>query len=201
MNLRQVHWYVLKGLQLIIVFGAISVAVASQEIRAQDQLPAPPPMRTIPEADRNQLNEAKDPKARIRRTVELAGVHLQRAEAAASQQRYDSSLMELGNYLALIDEGFRFLARLNTDRGKTRDLYKRIELTLRAQGPRLTVMRRATPLEYATRMKEVEDFAREGRTDALNAFYGHTVVRDGPHKKPDEGDKPKDPPNKPERQP
>jgi hypothetical protein len=200
MNLKQTLRHVLKGLSLTIVTGAISVAVAGQEIRDQDQLPAPPPLRTIPKADRNQLNAAKDPKARIRRTVELADVHLQRAEADASQQRYDSSLMELGNYLALIDEGFKFLSRLNSDRGKIRDHYKHIELALRAHGPRLTAMRRATPLEYATRMKEVEDFAREGRTDALNAFYGHTVVRDGRQKKPDAGDKPKDP-NKPERQP
>jgi hypothetical protein len=199
-NLRQIQRYLLKGLQLIMVIGAISVAVVSQETKPQDQLPAPPPLRTIPEADRNQLNEAKDPKARIRRTVALADAHLQRAEAAASQQRYDSSLMELGNYVALIDDGFKFLARLNSDRGKVRDHYKYIELALRAHGPRLTAMRRATPLEYATRMKEVEDFAREGRTDALNAFYGHTVVRDGPNEKPGEGDKPKDP-NKPERQP
>ena len=72
---------------------------------------------------------------------------------------------------------------------------------MRAQGPRLTAMRRATPLEYATRMKEVEDFAREGRTEALNAFYGQTVVRDGRPKKADEDNKAKGTPNKPERQP
>lgn len=198
MNLRQIQRYVIKGVQLIIVTGAISVAVVSQETRTQDQLPAPPPLRTIPAADRNQLNEAKDPKARMRRTVALADAHLLRAEAAATQQRFDSSLMELGNYLALIDDGFKFLSQLNSDRGKVRDHYKYIELALRAHGPRLTAMRRATPLEYATRMKEVEDFAREGRTDALNAFYGHTVVRDGRPRKPEEGSKPKDP-NKPER--
>jgi hypothetical protein len=169
-----------------------------QETKPQEQLPAPPPMKTIPEADRLQLNEARDPKTRIRRTIELSDLHLQRAETAANQQRYDASLMELGNYLALIEDGFKFLARLNSDRGKARDHYKHLELALRSQGPRLTAMRRATPLEYATRMKEVEDFAREGRTDALNAFYGHTVVRDA-RKKPEEADKPKDAPNKPER--
>ena len=59
-------------------------------------------------------------------------------------------------------------------------------------------MRRATPLEYATRIKEVEDFARDGRTEALNAFYGHTVVRERP-KTPPEDSKTKA--NKPERQP
>lgn len=196
MNLRLIGRYVLEGLQVTLVLGAISASVAGQEAKASDQLPAAPPMRAIPQLERNQLNEAKDSKARIRLTIELANAHLQRAEVAASQQRYDPALIELGNYLGLIEDGFKFLSRLNAERGKTRDLYKHIELALRAQGPRLTVMRRATPLEYATRMKEVEDFARDGRTDALNAFYGHTVVRDPKPKKPEEENKPKDP-NKP----
>lgn len=200
MNLRPIDRFVVRGLQLIIVAGALCAGALGQDLSPQDQRPAPPPMKTIPEADRIHLNEAKDPKERIRRTIDLADLHLQRAETAATQQRYDASLMELGNYLALIEDSFKFLARLNSDRGKARDHYKHIELALRAQGPRLTAMRRATPLEYATRMKDVEDFAREQRTDALNAFYGHTVVREG-HRKPDEGDKPKDTPNKPERQP
>ncbi len=39
-------------------------------------------------------------------------------------------------------------------------------------------MRRTTPLEFAVWIKQVEDFARDGRTEALNSFYGHTVVRD-----------------------
>jgi hypothetical protein len=39
-------------------------------------------------------------------------------------------------------------------------------------------MRRITPLEFAVWIKHVEDFARDGRTEALNSFYGHTVVRE-----------------------
>lgn len=200
MKFRLIDRNILKGLQLIIVAAALCAGALGQEVKPQDQMQAPPPMKTIPEADRILINEAKDPKARIRRIIDLSDLHLQRAEAAATQQKYDASLMELGNYLALIDDAFRFLAGLNADRGKARDHYKHLELALRAQGPRLTAMRRATPLEYATRMKEVEDFAREQRTDALNAFYGHTVEREV-HKKLDEGDKPKDTPAKPERQP
>ncbi len=53
-----------------------------------------------------------------------------------------------------------------------------LELALRSDGPRLTTMRRTTPLEYAVWIKKVEEFARESRTEALNSFYGHTVVRE-----------------------
>lgn len=183
---------------LLTLMAAATGACLAQDSRPIDQLPAAPPMRTIPEAERTQLNDVSDSKSRIKKTVAFADAHLLRAETAANQQQFDLSLRELGNYLGLLEDAFKFIARLNSgDRGKSRDLYKHLELALRGHGPRLTVMRRATPLEYAMRMKEVEDYAREGRTDALNAFYGHTVVRDTPPSKPEEKPKP-DPPN-PER--
>jgi hypothetical protein len=81
-------------------------------------------------------------------------------------------------YQALIENALQFLSSFKRDSNKTRDLYKRLELALRADGPRLTAMRRTTPLEFAVWIKKVEDFARDGRTEALNSFYGHTVVRE-----------------------
>jgi hypothetical protein len=86
----------------------------------------------------------------------------------------------------------QFLSTFKRDSNKTRDLYKRLELALRADGPRLTAMRRITPLEFAVWIKHVEDFARDGRTEALNSFYGHTVVREQKSDKIDE--KPKETP-------
>ena len=81
-------------------------------------------------------------------------------------------------YHALIENALDFLSTFKRDSNKTRDLYKRLELALRSHGPRLTAMRRITPLEFAVWIKKVEDFARAGRTEALNSFYGHTVVRE-----------------------
>jgi hypothetical protein len=54
-------------------------------------------------------------------------------------------------------------------------------------------MRRITPLEFAVWIKRVEEFARESRTEALNSFYGHTVVREDekPNEKPKESPTPK----------
>jgi len=55
--------------------------------------------------------------------------------------------------------------------------------------PRLTTMRRETPLEYAVWIKKTEEFARAARTEVLNTFYGHTVVREEknkPQEKPKE---------------
>ena len=94
----------------------------------------------------------------------------------------------------MIEDALEFLSSVKRDNNKTRDLYKRLEIALRADGPRLTTMRRMTPLEYAVWIKKVEEFARDSRTEALNSFYGHTVVheREGANDKPIE--KPKETP-------
>ena len=82
-------------------------------------------------------------------------------------------------YWALIEDMFWFHEdKANATATRRRDLYKRLELALRAHGPRFSTMRRSTPAEYAVWIKEIEDFARKGRTEALNSFYGHTVLRE-----------------------
>ena len=88
-------------------------------------------------------------------------------------------------YWAIIEDVFTFMRTIDRDNNRKRDLYKRLELSLRAHGPRLSIMRRSTPSEYAVWIKEIEDFARKGRTEALNSFYGHTVIHDGPQKATD----------------
>jgi hypothetical protein len=161
---------------LMVLCSSASPAVA-QEARIQDQT-APPPLKIITRNDRIQLDEVKDSKARVRVTLELAEAHLENAETQTSHLNYDEAAAEAGKYSALIEDVFVLLGTLKQDSNKTRDLYKRVELTLRAQGPRLNLMRRTTPAAYAVWIKEIEDLARRGRTEALNSFYGHTVVRD-----------------------
>jgi hypothetical protein len=85
-------------------------------------------------------------------------------------------------YWALMEDLIDYLSTVKRDNDKTRDIYKRLEMSLRAHGPKFALMRRGTPAEYAVWIREIEDFARQGRTQALNAFYGHTVIRDGPTK-------------------
>lgn len=169
---------IVRGARIILLFATIYVpALSAQEAHVQEPA-APPPLKIISRLERSQLNEAKDPKARLRTTIELAETHLANAETQTSQHDYDGAAAEAGKYWALLEDAFGFLKTMNRDNNKTRDLYKRLELTLRAHGPRISVMRRGTPSEYAIWIKEIEDFARSGRTEALNSFYGHTVVRD-----------------------
>lgn len=162
---------------LILVSTAWFASVTGQEPRPPQDT-APPPLRTISREERAQINGAKDSKARIKKTIELANTHLITVESETTKQDYEKAAGAAGRYWALIEDAFVFLKTLKVDSNKTRDLYKRIELTLRAHGPRLATIRRTTPIEYGVWIKDIEDQARKGRTEALNSFYGHTVVHD-----------------------
>ena len=165
---------------------------------AQDPQPtpltAPPPFKMIVKEERTEIDNTRDPQKRLKTTIGFAGGHLLRAEQHTARENYEAASAEVGMYHALIEDLLKFLSSTKRDNNKTRDLYKRLELALRADGPRLTAMRRTTPLEYAVWIKQVEDFARQGRTEALNSFYGHTVVRDSPKSAEKENEKPKETP-------
>lgn len=160
-------------------------------------LPAPPPFKMIVKEEREAIEvQSRDSGKRLKLIIEFAGGHLMRAEQHTARENFEAASAEIGMYHALIESALAFLNTVKRDSNKTRDLYKRLELSLRADGPRLTAMRRITPLEYAVWIKKVEDYAREGRTEALNSFYGHTVVRD-----PEKKEKPKETPTPKDYQP
>jgi hypothetical protein len=172
------------GVVLLLVFVYVP-AVSAQDpgpmptpAASPTPLPAPPPIKVITKEERAQIDGAGDSKARVRTTLDLAALRLTRAEQLAKQTNYDDALAEVGSYEALIQDILDFLNGMKRDSNKTRDLCKRVELALRAHGPRLTTMRRETPLEFAVWIKKSEEFARSARTEVLNTFYGHTVVRD-----------------------
>jgi hypothetical protein len=186
---------------LLLAFVCIP-AVDAQESQPQatpqaTPLPAPPPFKMIVKEERDALEQqSRDSSKRLKLTIEYAGGHLTRAEQHTARENFEAASAEIGMYHALVESALDFLSTFKRDSNKTRDLYKRLELSLRADGPRLTAMRRVTPLEYAVWIKKVEDFAREGRTEALNSFYGHTVVRE-----PEKKEKPKESPTPEDNQP
>ena len=169
-----------------------SHTVLGQEPQVVTQPSAPPPVRIITKEDKARIEASKDEKSRLRTIIELADSHLSQAEARTTQEEYDEASAALGKYRALIEEALSVMSQLSPAQNKTRDLYKKLELILRAHGPRLTAIRRTTPLEYAVWVKDLEEFARDGRTHALNSFYGDTVVKD-PQSRLDNKQKPKDP--------
>lgn len=138
-------------------------------------------MRFLVAADRDQLTATKDPKARIRLTIELTAAQLTKMEQLTAQKSFPEASEALGNYLGLIEDGMHFVGSMTQDKNSTRDLYRRLDIALRAQIPRLAVMRRETPADYSIHLKAAEEFVRSTRSDALDSFYGHTVLREPPN--------------------
>src|SRR5262245_29027807 len=130
---------------LLIVVESVSAVHAQDPQPSPTPLPAPPPIKVITKEERAQIDAAGDSKARVRTTLDLAAMRLTRAEQLAKQTNYDDALAEVGSYEALIQDILDFLNGMKRDSNKTRDLCKRVELALRAHGPRLTTMRRETP--------------------------------------------------------
>lgn len=184
-------------LMLFALVCAPAVYAQDEGSKAQPQptpLTAPPPFKTITKEERAQIEQTNDSGKRLKLTIEFARAHLTSAEQHTGREAYEDASGQIGMYHALIENALQFLRTFKRDSNKTRDLYKRLELSLRADGPRLTAMRRITPLEFAVWIKKVEDFARDGRTEALNSFYGHTVVRDREAQNSDKNEKPKESP-------
>lgn len=169
-------WTFLKPGILICV---LSLGALAQQPRSP-RLPAPPPMRFVPPDERSQLNATRDPKSRTRTSIDLAEGRLTRTEAFTTEGKFDQASEELGAYLALIDNVRAFIGGMNHDKGSTRDLYRHLEMSLRKHLPRLAVMRRSTPAEYSGNLKAAEEYVRDARAEALDSFYGHSVLREAP---------------------
>ena len=184
-------------LLLLALVGVPAVCAQDEPSKPQPQptpLTAPPPFKMIVKEERARIEQTNDSSKRLKLIIEFARLHLTGAEQHTARADYEAASTEIGMYHALIESALDFLSTFKRDSNKTRDLYKRLEMALRADGPRLTAMRRTTPLEFAVWIKKAEDFAREGRTEALNSFYGHTVVRERDAQKSNKIEKPKETP-------
>ncbi len=157
-------------------------ACAGLSARAQDNLyvpspSAPPPLIFISGNERMQLSAARDAKARLKASIEMAEIRLMRAEQFTADERFVACIAELGVYQALIEDTLRFLGGQKSGSNKTRDFYKRLEIELREHGTRLEAIRRATPTEYSFHVKAITDFADDARTNAINSFFSDTVLQ------------------------
>ena len=106
--------------------------------RQYRQPSAPPPVKLITKEDRARVAAAKDDKARLRITIEIAEAHLTEAETSSNGEDFDAAATSLGKYHALVEDALTFLGSRSRDENRTRDLYKRLELSLRGTRPSLS---------------------------------------------------------------
>ena len=170
-------WHLLPSLLGVVACVVCLLSEARGQGSSQHLDSAPPPIKYIPRDERAQLTAVRDLKPRLRLSLELADKRLTQATQLSDEGRFDQAAVELGIYAALIEDAVKAL-RDQAQRNKARDLYKRLELTLRAHDARLAVIRRITPSDYAGNVKDTIDHTKRMRTEALNSFFGETVVQD-----------------------
>jgi hypothetical protein len=169
--------------QLITTCGLATCALGQPAQRPR--LPAPPPMRMVSRSERAELDAVKDPKSRLRSSIKLAEDRLTQAENLTNQKAYDAASTELGGYLGLIGDLRAYIGTFDREKGSTRDLYRHMEMSVRPHLPRLAVIRRSTPAAYVPNLKDAEEYIKETRAEALDSFYGHSVLREpSPQKSP-----------------
>jgi hypothetical protein len=172
----------------LLVAGALCSSVRAQELVLPPQ-PAPPPMRYVPEAERARL-AIDDPKERVHATLDLLEDRLARAERETAATHYDAATANLGIYQALLDDLMRFLKPVGRSpdgkkvNGPTRDLYKHIEMALNRHTARIEAVRRQTPVDYQRNVRDTFLYARDKRTECLDAFFGANVLREPDEAKP-----------------
>jgi hypothetical protein len=137
-------------------------------------------MRFVARDDRSQLTNARDAKARVRLTIDLSNARLARTEELTTQKQFEQAAEALGNYLGLVEDVRHYIGSLKVGRTNMQDICRRLDIALRGQIPRLAVLRRSTPAEYAGNIKEAEEFIRITRTEALESFFGHAVFQQKP---------------------
>lgn len=166
----------------------IFILLACAGVRAQDdaaQTPqrdaGPPPLRYMPSDVRQRLDGAKDAKSRARLSMEIAEERLTLAAQLADQDKFEASTAEIGVYEAVVEDTVRTLHG-STGGGKVnnkfRDIFKRVEITLRSHVTRLESIRRLLPERHAVYLKDAIDFVRDRRDQALAAFYSDSVLRE-----------------------
>jgi hypothetical protein len=164
---------------LALVALACGEALAQEPAAAQQQRDeAPPPMRYVPDELRRRIEAERDPKERARLCMEIADERLTRAAQFAEEDRFEAATGEVGIYEAVVADTIRFLHTTGRVNNKLRDIFKRVEITLRSHVTRLESIRRELPERHAVYLKEAIEFVRDNRDQALGAFYDDTVIRE-----------------------
>lgn len=168
------HALALAALVALACGNALAQDAAAQQQRDE----GPPPMRYLPEDVRRRIEAERDPKARARLGMEIAEERLVRAAQFVDQDHFEAATGEVGVYEAVVEDTVQFLRQSGRVNNKLRDIFKRVEITLRSHVTRLESIRRGLPERHAVYLKEAIDFVRDYRDLALGAFYDDTVIRE-----------------------
>lgn len=165
---------------LVFAVALTSIFVFSTAVSAQDgpNDEAPPPLKVFSKKERERLRAELDLKERTKLALELMDTRLSNSERLAGRGDLAGMYTELGGFHALMDHVIAHLDRLDPNRDKVLDNYKRFEIGLRKYSPRLEILRREVPLRYESYIDKLLNYVRDTRARALEPMFGETVVVD-----------------------
>ncbi|HJQ32603.1 MAG TPA: hypothetical protein VJ866_10505 [Pyrinomonadaceae bacterium] len=150
-----------------------------QDASAQQQRDeGPPPMRYLPEDVRRRVEAERDLKDRAKLGMLIAEERLEHAAQLVEADRFVDATAEIGVYEAVVEDTLRYLQSSGKSNSKLRDIYKRVEITLRSHVTRLETIRRGLPERHGIYLKDAIEFVRDNRDLALGAFYTDSVIRE-----------------------
>ncbi len=152
----------------------VTICLTAPMLAQTDDMPVPPPPKTVATEDRAALDAIVKPKDRAKRAIMLAEGRLKRAEELTTAQDFEAALIQLGNYQGIVTDTLKFLKPFKEQR--LREPFRNLEVALRAYVPRIEGLRRQTPVAYGVHVRAIGEYTRDARTEALNAFFDDTVL-------------------------
>jgi len=143
--------------------------------QADLQTEVPPPVATMPKADRERLDAKSDAKERGKLAVEMMNERLTSAAKQLEAENYDAVFKELGVFHGLVVNTLDYLIR-RSEGGKGLDNLKRFEMALRTFMPRLETIRRELPTQYEGYLDKLEKAIRDARSRATEPMFSDNVV-------------------------
>jgi len=173
-NTNSNNWTLRYTFVLLFIFSTACVAYAQVEMPPDA---APPPLKIISKAEKEQLASAKEVKDRTKLSLALMDARVKIAEQYLPQEQYEMIFRELGGFHALVIDALEYLANSDTNRDKVLDNFKRFEIGLRTFTLRLELIHREMPpqREYYLRllMREI----RDARAKAMEPLFGDVGIK------------------------
>ena len=138
---------------------------------------APPPIKVVPITEKDELASEPSLKDRTRVSLTFMDGHIAAAERLSNDHDPNGAFKELGNFEALMDDSVTFLAKRDTNNGKTLDALRKLEIGLRGFMPRLETIRRILPLNCDDYVRKLMKNLRDARAKAVDPQFSDNVVK------------------------
>ncbi|MFL6374609.1 MAG: hypothetical protein ACJ73D_08095 [Pyrinomonadaceae bacterium] len=167
-----------RNIILALMSMCISLAIAPAIFAQDDDTDAaPPPIAIVPKNDKAELASEATLKDRAKISLTLMDGHIAAAEKLSNEHDPNGAFKELGMFEGLMDDSVTYLAKNDTNNGKTLDALRKLEIGLRAFMPRLETIRRILPMNCDDYVRKLMAHLRDARDRAIDPMFSDNVVK------------------------